>query len=241
MSLTSKLLDFLVCPQCKGKLAQVEGGRGLLCHHCQLKYPVRDGIPVMLVEEAVDMRSVGAASTPQVPSGQAPSGKMSFGKRPPAVERANIFSKKVRFKVIGGPDEGLEYDLDINSCRAMGRAIGDPTKTSIINVDWALSIDEETKGLILQYISQQFRKPAQQEQALRSNELGAFRRNQDVVFKDQTLSRLHAMIFFDEIGVGILDLVSKNGTFVNGQEIESCLLKKGDTIELGESKIVFEG
>ena len=52
MTAASKLLDILICPQCKGKLAQVEGGQGLLCKHCQLKFPVRDGIPVMLVEEA---------------------------------------------------------------------------------------------------------------------------------------------------------------------------------------------
>lgn len=221
-----KLLEILVCPQCKGKLTQVEGGLGLLCHHCQLKYPVREGIPVMLVEEALDMRG-DTSEKAKTPIGPAtPSG------------RTQAFQRKVGFRVIAGANVEMSFQLENGYCRALGRAIGDPTKTAVLNVDWALSLDEETKGLILQYISQQFRKPTESEQR---DQLGAFKRGSDIVFKDQTLSRLHAMVFFDEMGIGILDLVSKNGTFVNGQEVESCLLKKGDTIELGETKIVFEG
>ena len=227
---STKLFDILVCPQCKGKLAQVEGGLGLLCNQCQLKYPVRDGIPVMLMEEASDMRG-----------GTKPSGQAQH-KAPTPGERTSVFSRKVHFKIIAGPDTNTEFDLEMGLCRALGRAIADTNKTAIINVDWALSLDEETKGLILQYISQQFRKPTfQQETTGKTTELGNFKRGTDIVFKDHSLSRLHAMIFFDTVGIGILDLVSKNGTFVNGQEIESCLLKKGDTIELGETKIVFEG
>lgn len=43
-------LDILVCPVCKGKL-EAEESR-LICRACRKAYPVRDGIPVMLVEEA---------------------------------------------------------------------------------------------------------------------------------------------------------------------------------------------
>lgn len=229
MSLTSKLLEILVCPQCKGKLAQVEGGRGLLCNTCQLKYPVKEGIPVMLIDEAIDMRVAGQSTSS---AGQE--------RKPATHSRSQTFQKQVAFRVLGGPDEGMTFALESGICRALGRAVGDPAKTAILNVDWALSLDEGTKGIILQYISQQFRKPAASGET-KKDQLGAFKRGSDVVFKDQALSRLHAMVFFDEIGIGILDLVSKNGTFVNGQEVESCLLKKGDTIELGETKIVFEG
>ncbi|MBI4124331.1 MAG: FHA domain-containing protein [Deltaproteobacteria bacterium] len=226
MSLTSKLLEILVCPQCKGRLAQVEGGQGLLCDACQLKYPVKEGIPVMLAEEAVDMRASARAAGEAAPREAAP--------------QPRTFQRQVAFRVLSGPDEGMDFTLESGMCRALGRAVGDPAKTTILNVDWALSLDEETKGLVLQYISQQFRKPAAAVGA-KQDQLGAFQRGPDVIFKDQALSRLHAMVFFDEIGIGILDLVSKNGTYVNGKEVESCLLKKGDAIELGESKIVFEG
>ena len=45
-----KLLEILVCPLCKGKL--VMRGDELVCKADRLGYPVKDGIPVMLEEEA---------------------------------------------------------------------------------------------------------------------------------------------------------------------------------------------
>lgn len=47
-----KLLDILVCPVCKGKLVYDKKARELICRLDRLAYPVRDGIPVMLEEEA---------------------------------------------------------------------------------------------------------------------------------------------------------------------------------------------
>ncbi len=47
------LLEILVCPVCKKPLALKDEGQGLKCGECRRVYPVRDGIPVMLVDEAV--------------------------------------------------------------------------------------------------------------------------------------------------------------------------------------------
>lgn len=47
-----KLLDILVCPVCKGKLVYDKKAQELICRVDRLAYPVRDGIPVMLEEEA---------------------------------------------------------------------------------------------------------------------------------------------------------------------------------------------
>ncbi len=47
-----KLLDILVCPVCKGKLVYDKKSQELICRVDRLAYPVRDGIPVMLEEEA---------------------------------------------------------------------------------------------------------------------------------------------------------------------------------------------
>ncbi|MEO6458070.1 MAG: Trm112 family protein [Chloroflexia bacterium] len=49
-SLPQELLDILVCPVDKAKV-RLEGSR-LICGECGRAYPVRDGIPVMLVDEA---------------------------------------------------------------------------------------------------------------------------------------------------------------------------------------------
>jgi uncharacterized protein YbaR (Trm112 family) len=48
----SKLLDILVCPVCKGPLKYNKQKQELLCMADKLAYPIRDGIPVMLEEEA---------------------------------------------------------------------------------------------------------------------------------------------------------------------------------------------
>jgi len=50
-----KLLELLACPQCRGSLALLPGKDGLLCAACGVVYPVREEIPVMLVEEAVPL------------------------------------------------------------------------------------------------------------------------------------------------------------------------------------------
>ncbi|MCK4632720.1 MAG: Trm112 family protein [candidate division Zixibacteria bacterium] len=52
MALSEKLLDMIVCPQCKGKLEYLEKEEKLICQACRLSYRVSDDIPVLLVEEA---------------------------------------------------------------------------------------------------------------------------------------------------------------------------------------------
>jgi len=48
--LDPRLLEILACPLCKAPVR--EEGERVVCVQCRRRYPVRDGIPVMLVEEA---------------------------------------------------------------------------------------------------------------------------------------------------------------------------------------------
>lgn len=52
-SVSPELVSILVCPQCRHAV-RLDGAERLVCTHaaCGLRYPVRDGIPVMLVEAA---------------------------------------------------------------------------------------------------------------------------------------------------------------------------------------------
>lgn len=52
MTLSPQLLSLLVCPRCKGTLEYAEREESLTCAACRLRYPVRQGIPIMLVDEA---------------------------------------------------------------------------------------------------------------------------------------------------------------------------------------------
>ena len=50
--ISKELLEVLACPKCKQPVRLTEDGAWLLCEADRLRYPIVDGIPVMLVEEA---------------------------------------------------------------------------------------------------------------------------------------------------------------------------------------------
>jgi uncharacterized protein len=52
MAIPQELLDILVCPVCKTPVKLTPDSAGLKCQTCRRVYPIRDEIPVMLVEEA---------------------------------------------------------------------------------------------------------------------------------------------------------------------------------------------
>ena len=52
MNIDDWLLDILVCPKCHSSLRADEAADELVCTGCGLAYPVRDDIPVLLVDEA---------------------------------------------------------------------------------------------------------------------------------------------------------------------------------------------
>jgi len=52
VTLSPQLLAVLVCPRCKGSLEYRERDESLACASCRLRYPIRQDIPIMLVDEA---------------------------------------------------------------------------------------------------------------------------------------------------------------------------------------------
>jgi len=52
MPISPQLLEILVCPLCKAALELKQDESGLKCVECKRVYPIRDDIPIMLVEEA---------------------------------------------------------------------------------------------------------------------------------------------------------------------------------------------
>ncbi|HMY09555.1 MAG: Trm112 family protein [Nocardioidaceae bacterium] len=52
MNIDPKLLDLIVCPACRAGLTEDDSANELVCTGCGLAYPVRDDIPVLLVDEA---------------------------------------------------------------------------------------------------------------------------------------------------------------------------------------------
>jgi hypothetical protein len=52
LMIKKELLEILACPQCKGDVKLNDRENGLICEKCRLLYEIRDGIPIMLIEEA---------------------------------------------------------------------------------------------------------------------------------------------------------------------------------------------
>ena len=63
MQLDPALLDILACPECTSPLRADDAASELVCTGCGLAYPVRDDIPVLLVDEARRPDSPGAGSS----------------------------------------------------------------------------------------------------------------------------------------------------------------------------------
>jgi uncharacterized protein YbaR (Trm112 family) len=58
MTVNKELLEILACPKCKGEIKLLEKSTihkeaGFMCEPCKLFYPIKDGIPVMLIDEAI--------------------------------------------------------------------------------------------------------------------------------------------------------------------------------------------
>jgi hypothetical protein len=56
MAIDKDLLDILACPKCKGDIKLNEKEDGLICDACKLIYPIKDDIPVMLIDEAAELQ-----------------------------------------------------------------------------------------------------------------------------------------------------------------------------------------
>ena len=58
MALDKELLEILACPNCRGNVEYREADSLIVCvGECRYQYPVRDDIPVMLIDEAIKPKS----------------------------------------------------------------------------------------------------------------------------------------------------------------------------------------
>lgn len=215
MTVKKELLDILVCPITKGEVYYDEQKEGIVSPKAGVIFPVQNGVPIMLEDEAYPIHEGGE--------------NMAAGKRRLAV-----------FEIAEGKNKGEVIKLPLGTCKAIGRSLDDMNKTQVFSMDFTMSLDDLTKKLIMNYIAKKS-PPTQTSKSdtASSDHIGSFKRLPDLVLDDPAISRLHAMMFHDANGAGILDLVSKNGTYVNGEEVESKALQDGDLVEVGSSKLVF--
>lgn len=55
--MNKKQIELIACPECQGQLNYDNTNKELVCNNCKLAYSIKDGIPVMLVEDARKLES----------------------------------------------------------------------------------------------------------------------------------------------------------------------------------------
>ncbi len=63
---------------------------------------------------------------------------------------------------------------------------------------------------------------------------------QDIVLDDPSISSLHAQITKEDDNWKIINLLSSNGTFVNGKKVSISPLKDGDKVNFGQAEFIFK-
>ena len=142
---------------------------------------------------------------------------------------------KVLVEVDKGPSQGTKYEIENRSYRAVGR-VGSKDATVQLSTDGDVLLDKDDLERVEQHLKGRPLPKAADEEKMR---IGAFRRGRDILMDDEKISRTHAMIFVDEQGPSIVDLISTNGTLVNGQKISDADLADGDIINIGKTRFIL--
>ena len=98
---SQELLGILRCPSCVSKSPEAgrldRAGNWLICQECDRAYPIRDNIPVMLIEEGDRFRDVPRAELPEVPPPEA----VAFASEAPSAQEEPADSEALILALAG--------------------------------------------------------------------------------------------------------------------------------------------
>ncbi|MBI3179732.1 MAG: FHA domain-containing protein [Deltaproteobacteria bacterium] len=140
---------------------------------------------------------------------------------------------RATLKVTTGPNEGDSVSVEVGSCRLIGRHLSD-SETSFIDRDGNRVLEMDAAQLLEKHLKD---RAPQMSTTAGDFRASAFERGADIILGDDSISRAHAMVFFDQSGFGIIDLASTNGTFVNRERVGTALVASGDVIAIGNSEL----
>lgn len=142
-------------------------------------------------------------------------------------------ARRATLKVTAGPNEGDVVSLELGSCRLIGRHLSD-SETAFIDRDGNRVLEVPQQQLLTSHLKEHAPNTSTMPGGYSAQ---AFERGPDIIFADDSISRAHAMVFYDNAGLGIIDLASTNGTFINSERIGTSRVSDGDTILIGASEM----
>ena len=135
-------------------------------------------------------------------------------------------SEALELEIIEGPESGKRFAVQAGTYRVLGRAGDDVQFTVQMTMDGDRLLDAQQEELV----ETLFRKRGSRGLRTRFRKRGA-----DILVHDESVSRTHALVFADPEGISVADLMSTNGTTVNGQSVADADIAYGDCIRIGHS------
>ena len=137
-------------------------------------------------------------------------------------------------KVVEGPNAGDTLSIEVGTCRLIGRHLSD-AETAFIDRDGNRVLDGSAADILTGHLHE--RSPAVGTTPQGEFSGQSFERGPDIILADDSISRAHAMVFYDDSGFGVIDLASTNGTFIGEERINSVLVASGKQISIGNSNL----
>lgn len=208
------------CPCCEAGALFLTKEKIIICQKCLKGFRVKDDIPDFRIEHAI-----------------------SFERKS---EKKSVETGSVLITILIGENKNQNVGLQNGHCVILGRLVGSESnmdktfvgKPNFTQVEQFVRMDPDNQKLAEIYLK---RNLAESEKTIptagHQRFLGDFIRDPDFMLADAAVSRSHAVIFQDDEGVRVLDLVSRNGTFVNGKEVEFAPLKNNDVVSVGNTSM----
>ena len=144
--------------------------------------------------------------------------------------------KLLELQVINGDQTSMQFSMTPGSYRILRRSTENfDIKSTVVssNIDeWRLN--QEDFEIAQSNLSERSEADGK---AMVSIE--AYRRDDDIPVWDQRMSQPHAILLFDETGANIVDMGSRNGTFLNGERVGAAGIADGDLIRCGTTRILI--
>jgi hypothetical protein len=135
--------------------------------------------------------------------------------------------------VVEGHDAGRRFPLSPGTFRVLGRGLGDPVGTHVVERGALLRLEDEDHRRIADHVGRRTAPGLREARGATA----AFARGADIDLLDDAVSQTHAMVFCDDAGLSIVDVDSRNGTWVNGARVVEAVLVVGDLLRVGGTRV----
>ena len=139
-------------------------------------------------------------------------------------------SQNLKLEIVDNDATGSHLALPHGSYRAVVRLESDLEATQQLAIGGDRLLGDQATAIAERHLSQRASAPA--------HRLKMRRREPDLVLDDPGISRTHAMIFHGDQGLSIVDLMSTNGTLVNGEPISDADLQVDDIVKVGSTELI---